>query len=128
MKLGTPQGEVDGGIDTTDHGPALQIVRLSGIIPTIMLNTATPIDEETTDVSFAYSVSTEGGADAARGVGAAIIKDLEKQMAQDIPIWENKTYWGRPVLAEGDQGFNTYRKWYRQFFSVDYDARSGGPE
>ncbi|MBW2314789.1 MAG: Rieske 2Fe-2S domain-containing protein [Deltaproteobacteria bacterium] len=123
MKLGTPKGEVDGGIDTTDYGPALQIVRLSGILPTIMLNTATPIDAETTDVSFAYSVSTEGGAEAARGVGAAIIKDLEKQMAQDIPIWENKTYWGRPILAEGDEGFNTYRKWYRQFFSVDYDSR-----
>ena len=44
-------------------------------------------------------------------------------MAQDIPIWENKTYWGQPILAEGDEGFNTYRKWYRQFFSVDYDAR-----
>ncbi|NNL66470.1 MAG: Rieske 2Fe-2S domain-containing protein [Myxococcales bacterium] len=117
MKLGTPQGEVDGGIDTTDHGPALQIVRLSGIVDTVMLNTATPIDAETTDVSFAYTVSTAGGADAARGVGAAIIRDLEKQMAQDIPIWENKAFWERPVLAQEDEGFNVYRKWYRQFFS-----------
>jgi nitrite reductase/ring-hydroxylating ferredoxin subunit len=123
MKLGTPKGEVDGGLDTTDYGPALQVVRLSGIVDTIMFNTATPIDEETTDVSFAYTVSTAGGAEAARGVGAAIIRDLEKQMAQDIPIWENKTYWDRPVLAEGDGGFNTYRKWYRQFFSEDWTRK-----
>ena len=68
---------------------------------------------------------TPGGAEPSR-VGAAIIKDPEKQMAQDIPIWENKAYWGRPILAEGDEGFNTYRKWYRQFFSEDYDARSKG--
>ena len=114
MKLGTPKGEVDGGIDTADHGPALQIVRLSGIVDTLMLNTATPIDAETTDVSFAYTVRA---ADAARGVGGAIIRDLEKQMAQDIPIWENKAFWERPVLAQEDEGFNTYRKWYRQFFS-----------
>ena len=50
-------------------------------------------------------------------IKAAIIKDLEKQMAQDIPIWENKAFWERPILAEGDEGFHTYRKWYRQFFS-----------
>ena len=117
MKLGTPKGEVTGGIDTTDYGPALQAVRLSGIVDTLMINTATPLDEETTDVSFAYTVSKQGGADAARGVGAAIIKDLERQMAQDIPIWENKTFWERPVLAEGDEHFRTYRKWYAQFFS-----------
>ncbi len=128
MKLGTPRGEVQGGIDTSDHGPAFQLVRLSGIVDTIMMNTATPIDEETTDVTFAYSVCTKDGADAARGVGQAIIKDLEKQMAQDIPIWENKQYWNRPILADGDGPFNEYRKWMRQFFSEKYWKQDGRSE
>ncbi|MDJ0866041.1 MAG: Rieske 2Fe-2S domain-containing protein [Myxococcota bacterium] len=117
MKMGTPQGEVDGGIDTTDYGPALQVVNVTGICETLMLNTATPIDAETTDVSFAYSVHLVDGHSPHHGVGAAIIKDLEKQMAQDIPIWENKKYFERPLLCDGDGKFGVYRRWMAQFFS-----------
>jgi 3-ketosteroid 9alpha-monooxygenase subunit A len=119
MKLGTPTGEVTGGIDTTDYGPAFQTVRLSGIVDTLMVNTATPIDEEYTDVTFAYTVNKQGGASAHHGVGAAIIRDLEKQMAQDIPIWENKKYFDRPLLCDGDGKIGLYRKWLRQFFAED---------
>jgi 3-ketosteroid 9alpha-monooxygenase subunit A len=116
MKMGTPRGEVPGGIDTTDYGPAFQTVRVTGIAETLMVNTATPIDAETTDVSFAYSVRRMPG-DAHRRVGEALIRDLEKQMAQDIPIWENKHYHARPILCDGDGPLPTYRKWMRQFFS-----------
>lgn len=111
----TPRGDVVGGLETSDYGPAFQTVRLRGIAETLMVNTATPIDEETTDVSFAYSSKkSEGGA---RGVGAALIRDLEKQMEQDIVIWEHKTYWKRPMLCDGDGEIGTYRRWMRQFFS-----------
>jgi 3-ketosteroid 9alpha-monooxygenase subunit A len=116
MKLGTPRGEVEGGIDTDDYGPAFQLVRLSGIVDTLMLNTTIPIDSETTDVSFAYTVCTKGDAEKSRGVGAAIIRDLEHQMAQDIPIWENKKYWTRPMLCDGDGPLALYRRWMKQFF------------
>jgi len=120
MKMGSPKGEFTGGIDTTDFGPGLQTVRVTGVVDTLMLNTSTPIDEEYTDVSFAYSLFKPDGGDANAGVGAAIIKDLEKQMAQDIPIWENKKYFDRPVLCEQDGQFGVYRKWMRQFFSADW--------
>lgn len=118
MKMGTPRGEVLGGIDTTDHGPGFQTVHLTGIVETLMVNTATPIDAETTDVSFAYTVRCD---DARRGVGAAIIRDLEKQMAEDIVIWENKAYLTRPLLCDGDGPIGTYRKWLRQFFSEGWE-------
>jgi len=113
----TPRGPVEGGLETTDVGPAFQTVRLTGIVDTLMVNTATPIDAETTDVSFAYSVNLAGGPEAARGVGAALIRDLEKQMEQDIVIWEHKAYWPRPLLCDGDGEIGTYRRWMRQFFS-----------
>ncbi len=119
MKLGTPQGEVQGGIDTTDYGPAFQTVHLTGIIETMMVNTSTPIDDEFTDVSFAYTVHRIDGADADHGVGAAIIRDLEKQMGEDIVIWEHKKYYRRPLLCDGAGPIGTYRKWMRQFFSED---------
>jgi phenylpropionate dioxygenase-like ring-hydroxylating dioxygenase large terminal subunit len=116
MKLDTPRGQADGGIDTTDFGPGFQTVHLTGIVETLMVNTATPIDEENTDVSFAYTVNTAGDEKKARGVGAAIIRDLEKQMAEDIPIWENKKYYERPLLCDGDGPIAVYRRWMRQFF------------
>jgi hypothetical protein len=49
-------------------------------------------------------------------VGAAIIRDLEKQMGEDIPIWENKKYYAQPMLCDGDGPFGVYRRWMRQFF------------
>lgn len=116
MKMGTPRGEIDGGIETIDHGPAFQVVRVTGAVETLMVNTATPIDEEHTDVSFAYSLRRTGDAEATRGVGAAMIRDLERQMEQDIVIWENKRYWERPMLCDGDGAFGVYRRWMRQFF------------
>ena len=117
MRLGTPRGEIDGGIDTTDHGPGFQTVRVTGIADTLMMNTATPIDEERTDVSFAYSVKRSGGAESQRGVGAALIRDLERQMEQDIVIWEHKKYFEKPLLCDGDGAFPVYRRWMRQFFA-----------
>lgn len=120
MKMGSPKGEFTGGIDTTDYGPGFQTVRVSGVIDTLMMNTSTPIDDEHTDVTFAYTVDKRSGGDSQSGVGAAIIKDLEKQMAQDIPIWENKAYFDRPVLCEADGPFGVYRKWMRQFFSEEW--------
>ncbi len=120
MKLGTPQGDIAGGIDTTDYGPGFQTVHLTGIIETWMVNTATPVDDEVTDVTFAYSVNTVDGASDTHGVGAAIIRDLEKQMGQDIPIWENKAYLTRPMLVEGDGPFGVYRRWMKQFFSTTW--------
>lgn len=120
MKLGTPRGEAEGGIDTTDFGPAFQTVRLTGIVDTVMMNTTIPIDAETTDVSFAYTVCTKGDAEKAVGVGAAIIRDLEHQMSQDIPIWENKKYWAQPMLCDGDGPIAVYRRWMKQFFDESW--------
>jgi nitrite reductase/ring-hydroxylating ferredoxin subunit len=119
-KLATPRGVVEGAIDTTDYGPGLQVVHLTGIVETIMVNTSTPIDDETTDTSFAYTVNTAGDEKKARGVGAAIIRDLEKQMNEDIPIWEHKAYLSQPALCDGDGKFGVYRKWMRQFFSQEW--------
>ena len=96
------------------------VVYLTGIVETVMVNTSTPIDDETTDTVFAYSVNTGGDPQKALGVGAAIIRDLEKQMNEDIPIWEHKKYFSRPMLCDGDGQFGVYRRWMRQFFSEEW--------
>ncbi len=58
-----------------------------------------------------------GDANATRGVGAALIADIEKQMSEDILIWENKIFLDRPGLCDGDGPLGTFRRWCRQFYS-----------
>ena len=77
-------------------------------------HTATPIDHEYTDVWFGYTVKT-GGDPSKKGLARAIIDDLKSQFENDLPIWENKRCWDRPVLCDGDGPVATYRKWYAQF-------------
>jgi phenylpropionate dioxygenase-like ring-hydroxylating dioxygenase large terminal subunit len=119
MKMTTPRGEIEATLTTTDYGPAFQTVHIAGAVDTLMVNTSTPIDEGTTDVSFAYTVrkSPDG---AHERVGRARIKDLEHQFEQDRPIWEHKTYHARPMLCAEDGDFGAYRRWMRQFFSEEY--------
>jgi phenylpropionate dioxygenase-like ring-hydroxylating dioxygenase large terminal subunit len=114
-KAPSPEGKASGHLVSTDHGPGFQTVELRGIIDTLLMNTATPIDEETVDVSFAYTVKTEGD-ERKEHLAQAVIKDLEQQFDHDLPIWENKAYHARPVLCDGDGPVGLYRKWYRQFF------------
>ncbi len=109
-----PGGEGEATLVTLDYGPGMQLVRMSGLIDTLMINTSTPIDAETTDVSFAYTVRTEGDI-RKQHLADAVIKDLEEQFEHDRPIWENKAHWTRPVLCDGDGPIATYRKWYAQF-------------
>ncbi len=114
FRMRVPGGEADATLITTDHGPGVQTVHITGLIDTLMLNTATPVDEENTDVSFCYTVRDEG--EVRKGhLAEAVIKDLKDQFEHDRPIWENKAHHERPVLCEGDGPISTYRKWYAQF-------------
>jgi phenylpropionate dioxygenase-like ring-hydroxylating dioxygenase large terminal subunit len=114
FRMKVPGGEADATLVTLDYGPGFQVVRMAGLIDTLLMNTATPIDENTTDVSFAYTVRDEG--DVRKGhLAEAVIKDLKQQFEHDLPIWENKACWEKPVLCEGDGPVAHYRKWYAQF-------------
>jgi len=114
FEMEAPGGPVDSTLVTRDYGPGLQTVHIDGLIPTLMVNTATPIDDEYTDVRFAYTVKTDQDPGKAN-LAAAIIKDLKQQFENDLPIWENKRRWDRPVLCDGDGPVSTYRRWYAQF-------------
>jgi phenylpropionate dioxygenase-like ring-hydroxylating dioxygenase large terminal subunit len=78
FKMEAPGGSVDATLVTTDYGPGLQTVHIDGLVPTLMVNTATPIDAEYTDVRFAYTVKTDGDPGKSR-LAAAIIADLKRQ-------------------------------------------------
>ena len=107
--------EAVGELLTNDYGPGLQVVHMSGFLDTLELNTSTPIDEEMTETSFLYTVKTDGDERKER-LAKKIVEDLLDQFENDIPIWENKASWQRPILCDGDGPFGEYRKWTKQFF------------
>lgn len=114
VKMGTPRGEVEGEISIEAHGMGCTITRFTGICETVLLLSHAPIDDEKVDTRFAFS---QNKADAHTGVAAAVVKEVVRQMNQDIPIWEHKRYLPRPMLCDGDGPIPAYRRWASQFYS-----------
>ena len=86
----TPQGTVEGGIASDNYGFGFGVVRFTGIVETLLVSSVTPIDGEYVDVRFSFTTKKLGNDDATAGVGKAFIAEIERQLGQDIPIWENK--------------------------------------
>ncbi len=120
-KMATPRGPVEGLIDVTAYGYGVSTVRFSGIVDTLLLACVTPVEEGLVEANFAFSVKKLGSENATRGVGKALIADIEKQMREDTPIWENKRYNEKPLLCDGDGPIGPYRRWARQFYSEPVD-------
>ncbi|HYC53778.1 MAG TPA: Rieske 2Fe-2S domain-containing protein [Candidatus Binatia bacterium] len=116
MKMATPIGEVEGGIESLSWGFGFGCVRFRGIVDTLLVTSVTPIDGEHVDVRFSFSVKKIGDAGTTRGVGKALIADIDKQMSEDIPIWENKVFLDRPMLCDGDGPIGVFRGWCKQFY------------
>lgn len=51
-------------------------------------------------------------------------KGFVDDVEQDFAIWENKQYFDRPALSATDGPIGPYRKWCRQFYSEQGDARA----
>jgi 3-ketosteroid 9alpha-monooxygenase subunit A len=117
-KMLTPRGPVDGCIDANTFGFGCGFTRFTGIAETVLMASTSPIDEEYCDVRFDFVQPLENGRKPKGGVAAALIRDIVKQMNEDIPIWENKKYFARPVLCDGDGPIAEFRRWAQQFYSV----------
>jgi hypothetical protein len=113
---------VDGSVESLSYGFGFGIVRFKGIVETLLVSSVTPIDADNVDVRFNFSVKMLGGADITRGVGRAFVGEVTRQLEQDIPIWENKIQWERPVLCDGDGPIGMFRQWCRQFYTTTNEA------
>lgn len=113
----TPMGPATGRIEVEAHGFGFTLTRFFGFVETLLVNSVTAIDEEYLDVRFAFTVKKVGGADVTRGVAMAFIKEIERQLEQDVPIWENKRHVKPPILTDGDGPIARYRRWCKQFYA-----------
>jgi 3-ketosteroid 9alpha-monooxygenase subunit A len=115
--MATPRGGIDGTVESTSYGFGYSTVRFRGIVETLLVSSMTAIDDEHIDLRFNFSIKKLPDKDVTQGVGKAFIKEVSRQLEQDIPIWEHKVYFEHPVLCDGDGPIGLFRKWSRQFYS-----------
>jgi 3-ketosteroid 9alpha-monooxygenase subunit A len=116
ITMKTPRGEVPGRIEIRASGMGCSMTRFTGICDTVLVISHTPIDENYVQANFSFLQKKMPENDPKQRVGQAIIRDIVKQMNEDIPIWENKQYLPRPMLCEEDGPIGQYRRWARQFY------------
>ena len=116
-KMTTPMGKVKGSVEVHAHGFGFTLTRFRGIVETLLVSSATTIDEEHVDLRFAFTVKKLPTSDVTSTVGAAFVREIDRQLAQDIPIWENKAFVDPPLVVEGDGPIGIFRRWAKQFYS-----------
>jgi len=120
----TPRGEAEGSIDVDLYGFGFTTTRFKGIVETLLMSSATPIDDEEVELRFAFMVKMLPSEMATSTVGDAFVNEVARQVEQDIPIWENKIYIDPPLLCGGDGPIGKFRKWCKQFYSAPGSGRS----
>lgn len=116
----TPKGTVKGKISGVSNGPGDNVTKFEGICDTLLLGSTTPIENEKVITRFSFLQKKINGKVPKGGVGAAIIADINKQVNEDIPVWENKKYAYKPVLCDKDGPIAKFRRHFATFYT-DYD-------
>jgi 3-ketosteroid 9alpha-monooxygenase subunit A len=117
----TPRGVTHGRIDVYNYGPGFSKVWFSGIVDAINIATTTPIDFERTAVRFNFIVRKFDDEHLTSTVAEAFVKEINKQVQEDQPIWEHKAFLRSPALADTDGPILKFRKWYSQFYAEPYE-------
>ena len=111
------KGPVDGRIDVTGRGPGFAVTRYQGLIDASLIGCSTPIDDETTQVTFLFTLRNPDGDERRSRIARAFIDSVSSEIGQDIPIWEHKRYVPTPSLAPSEKPILDYRRWYAQFYA-----------
>ncbi len=112
------KGPVDARIDVTGRGPGFAITRYQGLIDASLIGCSTPIDDETTIVTFLFTLKNPDADEHTSRIARAFVDSVSHEVTQDIPIWENKRYVPTPALAPSEKPIMEYRRWYEQFYAV----------
>lgn len=99
-------------------GPGLSLTRVAGLIDGVSVQSLTPLEPEKMILTHNYYVHKNSSPEAVAGFFDYYAKDWEL----DMPLWNNKLFKEKPVLAEGDGDISRFRKWYRQFYSTPIEV------
>ena len=118
VQMQTPRGPMEGKIDVTATGPGQSITHFTDVTEVIMSQQATPIDAHTTHLRWQLFHLPDISEGKMR-VTKARMRDLVKQVNQDIPIWNNKRFNAEPLLVQGDGPILAYRRQYARYYQFD---------
>ena len=103
------------------------MARFSGIIDACFVAASTPVDFETLEVTHSYKIRKLGGTpellEKTQRVGAALVRDLVKQVEEDAVIFQQKICQMKPQLSKVDGPIVRFREWASRFY-VDGDPRA----
>lgn len=103
-------------LTATYYGPAYQVTEMDSFLSNRLVNAHTPIDEHTLHLRFGVMLKKVGSDEKMARYAQAYTTNLQVGFAEDVAIWENKTWRDRPVLCDGDGAIGALRRWYRQFY------------
>lgn len=113
----SPDADVQhGSIDVHCYGFGFGVTRFTGIVDTTVVVSGTAIDDEHVHNRLSFMVKKRESEEATAGLGRAFVAEISRQFDEDLPIWENKAHWRRPLLCDGDGPIATLRKWGEQFY------------
>lgn len=107
---------VDSKLESWNIGPGITYQRFSRMFDIVMMGTVTPIDDQSLELRFNFSLPKEQS-DLHKLYTQGFKDEIRYQVEQDIPIWENKVYLDNPILCDGDGPIAKYRKWFQQFYA-----------
>lgn len=120
-----PSIDGDGNIDFTKlediHlvtqacGPGFSFQSFSTRLKTVLFSAVTPITATRLKLWFAFT-RPRGLSPKFGMLADALNAEVVRQVGQDIPIWENKTFRPSPMLCDGDGPIAKYRRWFGQFY------------
>lgn len=106
----------DTGLTSINVGPGFAWQRFEKGFDSILMLSATPLDDQSVHLRFAFTHPKEIS-DVSAFLCQAFREETCRQVEQDMPIWNNKKYAGNPILCDGDGPIAKYRKWFSQFYA-----------
>ncbi len=119
LDMPTPKGNIQGSITSEGYGPGFGFVNVKGIVHTIIVMANAPIDDETVEVKFDYLLRRTDDS-RQRRLGEKMVAELQRQMEQDIVIFEHKKYLTRPLLLPEDGPIAEYRRKARKEYTGEF--------
>lgn len=117
----TPQGVLNGRIDTDVCGPGFAATWFTGLIDTLLLGCAVPVTPRSCELRFSFVVRATGDASDTTSLGRAFIDEIHERTVEDVDMWSSKAYVPRPKLIAGDGPIMQYRRWCEQFYAEGVD-------
>jgi nitrite reductase/ring-hydroxylating ferredoxin subunit len=110
------RGEFEGQIESNSYGPGVGVVQFTLMGTVTLISTVTPLEDA--EVELRFTMYYEEGEETAAKIGAGFGAEVARQLDQDIPIWEHKSYRPSPALAPSEKPITEFRKWAKQFYTT----------